>query len=68
MKVNSLVAGILMMFFGAILFYDAVETTYQPANPLLSTNDVKGIMGFVPIVTAIYYFVEALIPPKQLQA
>lgn len=59
MKIDSLVAGIFVIIFGAILFADAVQTTYYPANQLLSTNDVKGIVGFILIVIAIFYFIKA---------
>lgn len=59
MKIDDLVAGIMVIIFGAILFADAVQTTYYPANELLSPNDVKGIVGFVLIVIAIFYFIKA---------
>ncbi len=59
MKIDSLVAGIMVIIFGAILFADAVQTTYYPANQLLSPNDVKGITGFILIVIAIFYFIKA---------
>jgi len=59
MKTDSLVAGILIIIFGAILFADAVQTTYYPERMLLSANDVKGITGFVLIVIAIFYLIKA---------
>ena len=59
MKIENFVEGILVIVFGAILFADAVQTTYYPANQLLSTNDVKGIVGFILIVIAIFYFIKA---------
>lgn len=59
MKIDSLVAGIMVIIFGAILFADAVQTTYYPDRMLLSPNDVKGIAGFVFIVIAIFYFIRA---------
>jgi len=59
MKIDNLVAGIMVIIFGAILFADAFQTTYYPASQLLSPNDVKGIVGFVLIVIAIFYFIKA---------
>lgn len=59
MKINDLVAGIMVTVFGVILFADAVQTTWNPASQLLSPNDVKGIAGLVFIVTAIFYFIRA---------
>jgi putative Ca2+/H+ antiporter (TMEM165/GDT1 family) len=59
MKIENLVEGILVIIFGAILFADAFQVTYNPASQLLSPNDVKGIAGFVFIVIAIFYFIKA---------
>jgi len=59
MKIENLVEGILVTIFGAILFADAVQVTYNPASQLLSPNDVKGIAGFVFIVIAIFYFIKS---------
>jgi hypothetical protein len=59
MKIYDLVAGIMVLFFAAVLFVDAVRTTYDPASQILSTNDVKGITGFALIVIAIFYFIKA---------
>jgi putative Ca2+/H+ antiporter (TMEM165/GDT1 family) len=59
MKIENLVEGIMVIIFGAILFADAFQVTYNPASQLLSPNDVKGITGFVFIVIAIFYFIKA---------
>ena len=59
MKIENLVEGIMVIIFGAILFADAFQTTYNPASQLLSPNDVKGIAGFVFIVIAIFYFIKS---------
>jgi len=58
MKIENFVEGILVIVFGAILFADAFQVTYNPASQLLSPNDVKGIAGFVFTVMAIFYFIE----------
>jgi hypothetical protein len=58
-KIDSLLEGIMVIIFGAILFADAVQTTWNPASQLLSANDVKGIAGFVFIVIAIFCFIRA---------
>ena len=45
--------------FAAILFGDAILTTYDPASMMLSSNDVKGITGFVFVIIAAFFFWKA---------
>jgi len=59
MKIDNIVLGIIVILFAAILLGDAIQTTYNPASPLLSSNDVKGIAGMVFAVIAAYMFVKA---------
>jgi hypothetical protein len=59
MKIDNIVLGIIVISFAAILLGDAIQTTYNPTSPLLSSNDVKGIAGMVFAVIAAYMFVKA---------
>ncbi len=59
MKVENIVVGILVIFFAAVLFGDAVWTTYNPGSMVLSPNDVKGITGFVFIILAVFILWKA---------
>lgn len=56
MKIDNLVAGLIVITFAAILLADAILTTVDPASQLLSPNDVKGIVGMVLVVLAVLYF------------
>jgi hypothetical protein len=56
MKTDNLVAGLIVIFFAAILLADAILTTLDPASQMFSPNDVKGIVGIVLVVLAAFYF------------
>ena len=59
MKIDNLVAGIIVIAFAAILLADAILTTVDPASQLFSPNDVKGMVGMVLVVIAALYFKAA---------
>ena len=59
MKMDNLVAGLIVIAFAAILLADAILTTVDPASQLFSPNDVKGIVGMVLVVLAVLYFKAA---------
>ena len=59
MKIDNLVAGLIVIAFAAILLADAILTTVDPASQLFSPNDVKGIVGMVLVVLAVLYFKAA---------
>ena len=59
MKIDNLVLGIIVMLFAALLIGDAIMTTYNPANQILSPNDVKGVVGMVLLVVAGFTFWKA---------
>jgi len=59
MKIDSLVAGLIVIAFGAILLADAILTTVDPAGQLFSPNDVKGMVGMALVVLAATYFKKA---------
>ena len=59
MKTDNLVAGLIVIFFAAILLADAILTTVDPASQMFSPNDVKGIVGIVFVVLAALYFKKA---------
>jgi hypothetical protein len=59
MKTDNLVAGLIVIFFAAILLADAIISTVDPASQLFSPNDVKGIVGIVFVVLAAFYFKKA---------
>jgi hypothetical protein len=59
MKTEYVVFGLLIILFAAILFGDAILTTIDPASMLLSSNDVKGITGFVFVIIAAFFFWKA---------
>lgn len=59
MKIDNIVVGIIVICFAAILLGDAIWTTYNPDSMVLSSNDVKGIMGMVLIVLAGFIFWKA---------
>ena len=59
MKIDNLVAGLIVIAFAAILLADAILTTFYPASQLFSPNDVKGIVGMVLVVLAATYFKKA---------
>jgi len=59
MKTDNLVAGLIVIAFGAILLADAILTTVDPASQLFSPNDVKGLAGTVFVVLAAIYFKKA---------
>ncbi len=54
MKTENAVMGLLVLMFAAILFGDAVWTTFDPDGMVLSPNDVKGITGMVFVILAAY--------------
>lgn len=56
MKIDNLVAGLIVLAFGAILLADAILTTVDSASQLFSANDVKGIIGMALVVIAAIYF------------
>jgi len=56
MKIDNLVAGLIVIAFGALLLADAILTTVDPASQLFSPNDVKGMVGMVLVVLAAIYF------------
>ena len=59
MKIDNIVIGLLILMFAAILFVDAMLVTYnQPGIPL-SSNDVKGITGFVFVIIAVFMLIKA---------
>lgn len=59
MKIDNLVAGLIVVAFGVILLADAILTTVDPASQLFSPNDVKGIVGMALVVLAAIYFKKA---------
>ena len=59
MKTEYVIFGLLVIMFAAILFGDAILTTYDPSSMLLSSNDVKGITGFVFVIIAAFFFWKA---------
>ena len=56
MKIDNLVAGLIVIAFAAILLADAILTTIDPTSQLFSPNDVKGIVGMALVVLAALYF------------
>ena len=65
MKIDYLVFGIIVIFSSALLVADAIITTYNPANMILSPNDVKGITGVVFGVIAAFFFLKAFWRSKE---
>jgi len=65
MKIDNLIMGTIVIAFAALLLADAIQTTYTPANQILSPNDVKGITGMVFVVIAALIFVKAFVRAKQ---
>jgi hypothetical protein len=59
MKTEDVVLGLLVLMFAAILFGDAVLTTFNPDSMMLSPNDVKGIAGFTFLLIAILLLIKA---------
>ena len=59
MKIDNVVFGIIVICFAALLLGDAILTTYNPASQILSSNDVKGIVGMILVVTAAFIFWKA---------
>jgi len=59
MKLSNLVIGIIVAAFAALLLADAILTTFNPANQVLSPNDVKGVVGMVLAVLAASYFLKS---------
>jgi hypothetical protein len=59
MKTEDVVLGLLVLMFAAILFGDAVLTTFNPDSMMLSPNDVKGIAGFTFLLIAILILIKA---------
>ena len=59
MKIDNVVVGIITICFAALLLGDAYLTTYNPANQILSPNDVKGIVGMICVVLAGFLFWRA---------
>jgi hypothetical protein len=59
MKTEDVVLGLLVLMFAAILFGDAVLTTFNPDSMMLSPNDVKGIAGFTFLLIAILMLLKA---------
>ena len=59
MKIEYAIFGILVMMFAAILFVDAMLVTYNQCGIPLSSNDVKGITGFVFVIIAVLIFLKA---------
>jgi len=58
MKLSNLIIGIIVIAFAALLLADAILTTSNPANQVLSPNDVKGVVGMVLAVIAASYFMK----------
>jgi len=65
MKLENLIVGAIVICFAALLLADAIQTTYTPANQILSPNDVKGIAGMVFVVIAALIFAKAFVRTKQ---
>jgi len=59
MRIDNVVVGIIIICFAALLLGDAYLTTYNPANQILSPNDVKGIVGMICVVLAGFLFWRA---------
>ncbi len=59
MKIDYLVVGIIVICFAALLLGDAILTTNNPANQILSPNDVKGVVGMMTAVVAGFIFWKA---------
>ena len=58
-KIDNLIAGLIVLAFATILLADAILTTVDPASQLFSPNDVKGIVGMALVVLAATYFKKA---------
>ena len=56
MKIENLIAGLIVLAFAAILLADAILTTVDPASQMFTPNDVKGIVGMALVVLAATYF------------
>ncbi len=56
MKIEYAIFGILVIMFAAILIVDAILVTYNQSGIPLSSNDVKGITGFVFVIIAAFFF------------
>lgn len=56
---NNIVVGLLILMFAAILLVDAILVTYNQSGIPLSSNDVKGITGFVFLLVAIFILIKA---------
>jgi hypothetical protein len=59
MKIDNVIVGLLVLMFAAILFVDAMLVTYNQSGIPLSSNDVKGITGFVFVLIAILILLKA---------
>jgi len=59
MKIDNVVVGIIVICFAALLLGDAILTTYNLANQVLSPNDVKGVVGMISVVIAGFIFWKA---------
>jgi hypothetical protein len=59
MKIDNVVIGLLILMFAVILFVDAMLVTFNQSGIPLSSNDVKGITGFVFVIIAVSMFIKA---------
>jgi hypothetical protein len=59
MKTEDFVVGLFVIIFAAILLGDAILTTFNPDDMMLSPNDVKGITGMVFVVLAVFILSKA---------
>jgi hypothetical protein len=59
MKIASLVVGLIVIVFAALLLADGIISYVDPSSQLFSLGAVKGIVGFVLAVLAASYFQKA---------
>jgi hypothetical protein len=59
MKIENVAIGLLILMFALILFIDAVLVTWNQSGLSLSSNDVKGIPGFVFVIIAVFMLIKA---------
>jgi hypothetical protein len=65
MKIDNVVVGLLILMFAAILFVDAMLVTFNQSGIPLSSNDVKGITGFVFVIIAVFILIKARVKAKE---
>jgi hypothetical protein len=59
MKIRSLVVGLILTVFAALLLADGIISYVDPNSQMLSFGAIKGIVGFVLVVLSASYFKES---------